>query len=130
MHIARRFLAFAAVGTIATAVQYAVLAVLVELAGWRPPAASALGFCVSVVVNYGLNHHFTFGGRAGHRQAAARFLLVAAVGLGVNTAVMLALVPAVHYLLAQVLATALALAWNFAASHLWAFRAPPGGAAS
>lgn len=131
MDLARRFLSFAMVGAIATAVQYAVLALLVELAGWRPAAASALGFCVSVGVNYGLNHRLTFGGRADHRQAAMRFALVAAVGLGINTGVMLSLapVPRVHYLLAQVLATALALAWNFAASHLWAFRAPPGGAA-
>lgn len=129
MHVARRFLAFATVGAVATAVQYGILAVLVELAGWRPAAASALGFCVSVLVNYWLNFHLTFAGRAGHRQAALRFVGVAAVGLGINTTVMLLLapVPAVHYLLAQVLATALALTWNFAASHLWAFRAPPGG---
>ena len=121
----RRFASFVLVGAVATLVQYAVLVAGVEWLGMAPPSASALGFCLSFAVNYRLNHRYTFGGRATHRRALGRFLIVAAVGLVINTACMTALVrlPAIHYLVAQLAATLATLAWNFSASHWWAFRA-------
>ncbi len=123
--LSRRFFAFAAVGAVATLLHYAVLVAGVEWLALDPPLASALGFCLSLGCNYWLNHRYTFAGRAAHNQALGRFLVVAAIGLALNTACMMVLAgwPALHYLLAQLAATLLTLVWNFSASHWWAFRA-------
>jgi len=112
-----------AVGGFATLVQYAVLVACVELAGWPPFTSSALGFCLSAAANYALNYRFTFMSSARHRETTGRFLLVAACGLGINTGTMYVLggVEGLHYLVAQVAATGLALAWNFSAHNLWTF---------
>lgn len=120
------FLAFVTVGAIATGLQYLVLVVAVELLGWSPTLASSAGFCLAAVVNYWLNYHVTFGSCARHVVAAGRFALVAAIGLAINSAAMLVLARflGLYYLLAQVLATCLTLAWTFSASRLWTFRGP------
>ncbi|MBK7457472.1 MAG: GtrA family protein [Betaproteobacteria bacterium] len=58
--IATQFLRFLGVGGLATALHYAIMAALV-VRGWMGPvAASTLGFSVSAVLNYRLNHRFTF----------------------------------------------------------------------
>ena len=122
----RTVFSFLSVGALSTSLQYLVLVAAVEFLGWPPPAASAVGFCLSGMVNYWLNYHVTFSSRASHATAAGRFVLVAIIGLLVNTGAMLALETflGLHYLLAQVLATCLTVAWSFGASHQWTFRAP------
>jgi putative flippase GtrA len=117
-----RFVRFAVVGGIATAIQYAVLVLLVRGFGMAPTAASSIGFALSAVANYLLNYRFTFRSDRPHGPAAAKFGLLAAIGLLVNAAVMHLLVAAgVHYLLAQVCATGVVLFWNFAGNSLWTF---------
>lgn len=118
-----RFLAFAVVGGIATALHYAILLLAVEVLGWPAVISSAVGFCTAVTVNYGLNYRYTFASRAPHVETASRFLLVATCGLGINTGTMALLVHGLgfHYLPSQVAATALTLAWNFSVHHFWTF---------
>lgn len=115
---------FVAVGTVATAVQYLVLVVGVELAAWPATIASCLGYGLSSTLNYWLNYHVTFRSRASHRIAAARFALVAMTGLGLNAGAMLLFegVAGLHYMAAQLLATGLTLLWNYTASRFWTFR--------
>ena len=123
----RTFLAFAGVGAIATAAQYAILAFLVEVLGAPPAASSALGFAVSAFGNYLLNHRYTFRSTAAHRVALPKFLVASGAGLVLNTALMALLAERlrVPYLLAQVATTAVVLGWNFTASVLWSFRDRP-----
>ena len=125
----RTLLSFLSVGALATGLQYAVLVAAVEYLGWTPPAASSVGFCLSAMVNYWLNYHVTFKSRADHATAIRRFVLVVSIGLLINAGAMLALERSfgLHYLLAQVLATCLTLAWNFEASRHWTFREPAAG---
>lgn len=125
----RTILSFLSVGAICTGIQYLILIAAVEFLHWPPPVASSVGFCLSGMVNYWLNYHVTFSSRASHATAAGRFVLVAMVGLLINSSTMFALETflRLHYLLAQVLATCLTVAWNFAASHHWTFRAPAEG---
>jgi putative flippase GtrA len=54
----------------------------------------------------------------------AKFMTVALIGLLVNAAIMAVTVDLyrLHYLVSQILATALVLVWNFAANHRWTFR--------
>jgi putative flippase GtrA len=125
----RTVLSFLSVGALSTGLQYLILVAAVEFLGWPPPAASSVGFCLSAMVNYWLNYHVTFNSRASHATAVSRFVLVAIIGLLINAGAMLVLDTALglHYLLAQILATCLTVAWTFAASHYWTFRAPAAG---
>ena len=114
------------VGGIATAIQYAILILLVRGLGMAPTPASSIGFVLSAVVNYLLNYRFTFQSRRPHAPAAAKFALLAGAGLLINAAIMHLMVAAgVHYLLAQVCATAVVLFWNFIGNTLWTFGVGP-----
>lgn len=124
-HIAR-FVRFTAVGGVATAIQYALLVLLVR--GWAmaPTPASSIGFVLSAGVNYLLNYRFTFHSNRPHGPAAAKFALLAGTGLLINAAIMHLLTGAgVHYLIAQVCATGAVLFWNFVGNSLWTFGAEP-----
>ena len=118
-----QFLRFAGVGAVGTAVQYAVLAALVELAGLHPTLASGIGFVGGAFTNYYLNYHFTFQSERRHLSAAPRFFTAAAAGLGLNTLFMAIGTGflGLHYLIAQCASTAIVLLWNFSASKLWVF---------
>lgn len=121
--VARQFLAFAMVGAIGTAAHYATLIATVSQ-GLDPVSASALGCTVGAVVNYVSNYHVTFRSRLAHRQSAPRFVLIAAASLLLNTLLVAVAVGqlGVHYLVAQVFATAAVLCCNFVLSRIWAFR--------
>jgi putative flippase GtrA len=117
-----RLVRFALVGGIATAIQFAILVLLVRGFDMAPTAASSVGFVLSAFVNYYLNHRFTFRSNRAHGPAAAKFGLLAATGLLINAAVMhLMLGTGVYYLLAQICATAVVLFWNFIGNSLWTF---------
>ena len=119
-----RFARFSAVGAIGTAAHYATLVLLVRRFHVDPVGGSAVGFVVGALVNYALNYRFTFGSNKRHTEAMTKFFTVALVGLGVNALTMAAMVKlfGLYYLLAQILATAAVLLWNFAANHSWTFR--------
>jgi len=118
-----QFLRFASVGALGTAVQYVVLAGLVELISFNSTAASAIGFVGGAFTNYYLNYRFTFKSERRHLSAAPRFFTVAAAGLGLNV-VFMALGTGclhLHYLIAQCASTVVVLLWNFSAAKLWVF---------
>lgn len=120
----KQFLRFAGAGAIGTAVQYVVLIVLVQLEWLEAVAASFLGFVCGALVNYFLSHRYVFSSSLPHREAIFKFFIVAVVGLGINTMIMAAGVHwlNLHYLLVQIIATGLVLAWNFAGNKSWTFR--------
>ncbi|MEC5159433.1 putative flippase GtrA [Janthinobacterium sp. CG_23.3] len=124
MSVQRQFLHFAAVGASGTAVQYSVLWVGVELTGVSAAAASAVGYVLGSVVNYILNYFFTFESGKTHGEAASKYFTLLGLGWCMNTGLMWALVQNMgwNYWLAQILATAIGLAWNFAGSRWWAFK--------
>lgn len=120
----RQFFLFAGIGAVGTLVQYAVLVTLVQLARAEPVISSAAGMVGGAVVNYILNYRYTFKSRKSHGEALGKFMTVAVAGLALNTLVMKLAIEtfALHYLLAQVVATGIVLAWNFAGNRLWTFR--------
>jgi putative flippase GtrA len=121
----RQFMAFAAIGLLATVIQYAVLFVSVRLWHANPVVGSSAGFLISAAFNYLLNYHFTFKSTSPHLSAATRFVIIASAAFVLNGAIMFALTQWLHvrYLIAQLLATAAVLVWNFLGSALWTFRA-------
>ncbi|MGH8203624.1 MAG: GtrA family protein [Steroidobacteraceae bacterium] len=119
----RRMLSFAAIGGIATALQYAILILLVEVLSVTALVASSIGFACSAALNYWLNYHLTFRSSKPHSDSGPKFMMIAAVGLGINSGIVAigTEVARVNYLVVQVVATAFVLAWNFLANSAWTF---------
>ena len=116
---------FVLVGGVATAVQYALLVLLVRAFGMAPTPASSMGFVLSAVVNYLLNYRFTFASDRPHGAAAAKFGALAGAGLLINGAIMHLMVgAAVPYLIAQLCASAVVLFFNFMGNSIWTFGVP------
>jgi putative flippase GtrA len=118
-----QFIRYAGAGAVGTAVQYALLVVLVHAADVGAVAASTLGAIAGALVNYGINHQFTFASDRAHGHALPRFALVAVAGIALNAivlAVMLAFVTP-HYLVAQVVATGAVLVAGFILNRAWTF---------
>ena len=113
---------FAGAGTAATAMHYVALILLVELAGVNPTLASVIGYGCSWIVNYSLNYRFTFRSARPHRETIGRFAGVALVAVVLNSTVMAtATAIGVHYLIGQVVATALVFCWTFTCQRFWIF---------
>lgn len=120
----RRLTTFGLVGLIGTGAHYLTLVTLVEMVGTDPVAATTVGFVVGAVVNYFLNHRYTFRSNKAHRHAAPKFLLIAAVTgilnsllvyIGVN-------LMGASYLLVQIGATVIVFLINFGLNSLWTFQ--------
>lgn len=124
--ILRKFILFVAVGGTATAIQYAILILLVHYQDWHPTWASSLGFIISSLFNYALNYAVTFKSTRRHLSALPRFVFMAMTGLGLNAAILEAGLRyfEVPYLWIQLVATVVVLFWNFVASLTWTFAAP------
>ncbi len=120
----KQFLLFSVVGAVGTSGQYAMLILLVEVTKQNPVLASTLGFLVGALINYILNYRYTFKSDKPHRETLVKFLVVAAIGACINTGLMYVLIESIdlQYLIAQLLATAAVLAWNFLANKYWTFQ--------
>lgn len=114
---------FVIVGGSATLLQFVLLLLLVEYGHLNKVLASALSFVLSAIYNYLMNYYFTFASEKSHVETAAKFVLVAALGLVINSstfALFLMLGP--HYLIAQVGATAITMIVNFLLHKIWIYR--------
>jgi len=119
----RQFFRFAAVGVVGTAVHYAVMLALIALANVSPVVGTCAGFLVSLGASYALNRLWTFDKRPPWARGFATYFLVCAVGLAINMGIVaLAIGAGVHYMLGQVVATFVALFWNFLSSRFIVFR--------
>ena len=121
--MAPQFLRYAGAGAAGTGLHYAVLIALVQLARVDAVVASTAGAVAGALVNYTLNHRYTFASGRAHRHALPRFALVAAAGIVLNALVMAAVLAFAgpHYLVAQVVATGTVLAAGYLANRAWTF---------
>jgi putative flippase GtrA len=119
-----QFLQFASVGIVGTFVHYATLTALVEFFHAGPVVSSGIGAVFGAITNYFLNYYYTFKSNEHHHHALPKFLLIAGIGLILNSAVMGFCTAFLffHYLVAQLLATGLVLIWTFSANRIWTFR--------
>ena len=121
-----QFTRFTGVGFISAIGHYGLLVSLVQGFGVEPVRASVAGALLGAWINYAMNYRYTFRSHTRHRESVAKFAVVAAVGLLLNTCFMWlgVHVLAAHYLLSQVLTTVLVLFWSFGANRYWTFRVP------
>jgi putative flippase GtrA len=120
---AHQFALFALVGCAAAVGHYGVLILLTEWAVLPAVPASAAGFIVGAIISYALNYQFVFQSEKNHATTLVKFLTIATIGLGLNSAVMAALTAGFqfHYLLAQVAATASVMIWSYVGNRRWTF---------
>jgi putative flippase GtrA len=84
-HATRRLGLFVGVGTAAAAVHFLVVWSMVEHLGLAPLVANPLGWCVALGVSFAGHRFLTFADqRAPLARSARRFLLLSAIGFGVN----------------------------------------------
>ena len=124
MSLSRKIIRYAVVGVIGTAVHFGVLAALVELFGVEPVTSSTIGFIVTVIVSYVLNHRWTFRSDRGHRSALPRYIIVSITGMLLNTGIMFLTVHVfgLWYILGQCLVVVVVPITNFALNYRWSFR--------
>lgn len=118
-----QFVRFLSVGAVATVAHFAVLISLVQIFDSNPVIASVFGFAISALLNYFLNYHYTFNSVQPHTATLPRFVIIALIGMILNTAAMTIQVNTLgfHYLIAQVVTTIVVLVWNFTGNRLWTF---------
>lgn len=117
---------FGVVGGSGYIVNLVVFALLVEGLDAHHVLGAVGAFAVAVSNNFFWNRHWTFAAGAGHAGfQAARFLTVSLLGLGVNVAVLEALVSVAELaeLPSQAIAVAVAMPFNFVGNKLWTFAA-------
>ena len=121
--VGKQFGTFAMVGLVGTAAHYSLLYALVEWVRIDPVIASGWGALAGLIVNYYLNHGFTFKSDLSHWHAFPKFALIAGLGLSLNIVLMAWLVDGmkIYYMFAQILVTGIVLVWNFIGNRLWTF---------
>jgi dolichol-phosphate mannosyltransferase len=115
---------FGLVGGSGYLINLGVFALLAGSLGVQHLAAAVAAFCVAVTNNFLWNRYWTFA--AGDTPAgfqAARFFTVSIASLGLNLAVLEALVASGSFgeLGAQAVAVAVAMPFNFLGNRLWTF---------
>jgi putative flippase GtrA len=114
---------FGLVGASGYIVNLAIFALLVGPLGLHHIPAAVLAFCVAVTNNFWWNRHWTFEAKHGHAGfQAARFFTVSVLALGVNLIALEILVRGgTADVLAQAIAVAIAMPFNFVGNKLWTF---------
>jgi putative flippase GtrA len=116
---------YTAAGGVATATHYLLTFVLIDLLACAPGLAAFAGAGLGAVVAYRLHHAWTFAGHGVLQvRALPRFMLVAAVSILINGALVWGLTAAfgTHWLLAQATATLVVLLTAYAANQRWTFQ--------
>lgn len=119
----RKLFRYGIVGAVGTPAHYLTLVLLVESGGIEPVYATIAGSAVGALVNYLLNHRYTFQSAKAHSDAGPKFFLVA-LGTGILNAVLVYLgvdLLAMHYLIVQITATLIVFLSNFILNSAWTF---------
>src|SRR5690606_28898369 len=101
---------FVMVGGSATLLQFVLLFIFVEYGDLTYVPSAACSFPVSAIYSSLMNYSQTFASETSHVATASKFVLVAALGLAINSSTFALLIYlGLHYLSAQVGATAVTL---------------------
>lgn len=113
----RQFSKFAIVGLLSLAVEYILLAWMVEIAHMDFLLSTTLSFAASIVVNYFLSMRYVFDHRDGisRKREFTIFAILSAVGLGLNDLYMFVGVSMLNvgYQIVKPIATFLVTWYNF-----------------
>ncbi|HSW05009.1 GtrA family protein [Aquabacterium sp.] len=121
----RQFASFAAIGALNAGIHVALVAGLVEAAGWTPVPANVLAFVVANLFSFWANSRWTFQSRRNLRRYA-RFITVSLAGLALTLSIS-ALGQALgwHYLASVALLVGVLPIVSFGANRFWTWRPAP-----
>jgi putative flippase GtrA len=117
---------FGAVGATGYAVNLLVFAICVHAIGIDYRFSAVIAWVVSVLNNFWLNRHWTFGTKEAHAfPQGVRFFVVSGLAFGFSYLVLVALVggAGVPKVPAQAIAIAAGTPLNFVGQKLWSFKA-------
>lgn len=124
----RQWLRHHTTAVVATAVDYAVMVVLVELAGVGPVPATAVGAFAGAVTGFIMGRHFTYRvASVPVRAQAWRYALISAASLGLNAVgeYVFFHVVGLQYLVARVVTSIIVNnAWNYPMQRFFVFSTP------
>jgi len=123
--IFRQFIKFGIVGFSSTVIDWSIYLGLTRFFGFYYILAKVLSFIVAIINSYTWNRRWTFRSNEPRKmQQFTKFLVVAGVGLGLNTLIMAIVVEKLHLsdIYGLALATALVTFWNFTINKLWVFK--------
>jgi putative flippase GtrA len=117
---------FGTVGASGYVVNLAVFTLCLHALGIDYRVSAVIAWVVSVLNNFWLNRHWTFGAKQAHPMLqAVRFFAVSLLAFGFTYAVLVALVSGAGLtkVLAQAIAIAAGTPLNFVGQKLWSFKA-------
>lgn len=132
-----QFAKFGLIGVLNTGLDFFVLNILLWATGVYSGSwvilFNVIAFTVAVINSYVLNKKYTFNDSgADVASQFTKFVLISLIGLVVNTAIVFGITTYIDPLFglgdglwangAKIVATAVALVWNFIGYKLWAFR--------
>lgn len=116
-NLMEQILKFGMVGFLCFVIDYGLMTFLTELFHLHYLVSCSVSFTVSVAVNYLLSMKFVFppGGKTDKKKEFLAFIILSAVGLGINQFVMVVMVEAagIHYMISKIAATAIVMVYNF-----------------
>jgi putative flippase GtrA len=119
----KAFVKFVGIGGLATAFQYGLMILFIEIFSINAILASAVSYAISALFNYTANYYLTFKSDAKHLQTLPKFMIATVLVLMLNTLLFsLFFKLGLHYLLAQVFATTATLFVNFIVHKFWIYR--------
>lgn len=114
---------FVTSGALSVTTDFVTLWVLHSLLHVALAVSTLIGYGLSLVVNYTLNHNWVFEAGGDHRHRLFRYAILVAFNVGSNLLFVLGLTAVgVFYLLAKVIAIAVNAGVNFLGFRHWVFR--------
>jgi putative flippase GtrA len=120
-----KFIKFCIVGGSGMVIDFTVTYICKELIRMNKYLANALGFIIAASTNYMLNRLWTFHSHNNIPVEYVKFIAIALIGLGINSAVIYLLVEKlkIHFYLSKLFAIGVVTIWNFFMSYFFAFAA-------
>lgn len=139
--ISWRAVRFLAVGMVGTVLDFSLFVVLHVVFGVATLPANVISYSVGTVNNYVMHRRWTFAHSAGKSFGIqfGQFVIVSLAALILNTALVVALSDPLQALfgadnysnvIAKLIATSVAVGWNFVVNANWTFRPAPKGSHS
>ena len=111
-----QFTRFSFVGGTCFAIDYGLMVLLTEVCDIRYIYSLALSFIIATIINYFLSVRFVFNHQGHGNQDLGVFVVLGAIGLGLNQIIMFLLVDQfiMHYMIAKLIAGIVVSFYNFA----------------
>lgn len=118
------FMKYIRAGGLATLVHYAIFLTIMQATPYDAWQATLIAATVGALAAYLLNYHYTFFSTKKHHTVLPKFLVVAAVGVIIQTFIVALLNQywLIHYLPAQIVATGSGLVLTFFINSFWTFK--------